>query len=50
MSTTHAPSPAGARARARAAARSADPDRAGNWTIAAALALFLAALLAHIGG
>ena len=37
-------------ARARTAARSTDPDRAVNWTVAAALALFLAVLLAHIGG
>ena len=52
MSTTHASSRRSAdpRAHARAAARSSDPDRAGNWTIAAVLALFLAVLLAHIGG
>lgn len=52
MSTTHAPirRPADSRARARVAARSTDADRAGNWTIAAVLALFLAVLLAHIGG
>ena len=52
MSTTHTPSrhPAGPRAQVRAAARSADPDRAGNWAVAAALALFLAVLLAHLGG
>ena len=37
-------------ARARTAVRSTDPDRAVNWTVAAALALFLAVLLAHIGG
>ena len=52
MSTIHAPGrrPADPRAHARAAARSSDPDRAGNWAVAAALALFLAVLLAHIGG
>ena len=42
--------PAHPAAKARAAARSTDPDRAVNWTVAAALALFLAVLLAHIGG
>lgn len=51
MSTTDTPSrrPADPRAHARAAARSTDPDRAVNCTVAAALALFLAVLLAHIG-
>jgi hypothetical protein len=39
-----------AKAQARAAARSTDPDRAVNWTVAAALALFLAVMLLHIGG
>ena len=39
-----------AKAQARVAARSTDPDRAVNWTIAAALALFLAVMLLQAGG
>jgi hypothetical protein len=52
MSTTHAPirRPTDPRAQARSAVRSADPDRAVNWTVAAALAVFLAVLLAQIAG
>ena len=47
---THAPIRRPSVPRAQAVARSSDPDRAVNWTVAAVLALFLAVLLAHIGG
>jgi hypothetical protein len=50
MSPAPAPIRRPADSRARAAARSTDPDCAGNWAVAAALAVFLAVLLAHIGG